>query len=125
MQSLVHHLVIPLVLIAFVMGSIAMESGSTTCLASAPDEHLVGEACTSEVISMATVWSWSESATALPAQKLLLLVAVLAILARATFPKISFTIHGLTWFNRRVNLVRTGPTPHTLFLPYLFATHGF
>lgn len=125
MRPLIHHLLIPLVLIAFVMGSFATGSGSTTCLASAPDEHFVGDACASEVISMATIWSWSESATALPAQKLLLLVAVLAILARTIFPKIPSPPQGLTWFNRRVNLVRTGPSPNNLFLPYLFATHGF
>lgn len=125
MRPLIHHLLIPLVLIAFVAGSFAMGNGSTTCIASAPDEHFVGDACTSETISMATVWSWSESATALPAQKLLLLVAVLAVLATTTFPKIPSTTHGLTWFNRRVNFARTGPSPHKLFLPYLFATHGF
>lgn len=125
MRSLIHHLLVPLVLIAFVMGSFATGSGSTTCLASAPDEHFVGDACASEVISMATIWSWSESATALPAQKLLLLVAVLALLTRAIFPKISSTTRGLTWFNRRLNLARTGPSPNHLFLPYLFATHGW
>lgn len=125
MRPLIHHLLIPLVLIAFVAGSFAMGNGSTTCLASAPDEHFVGNACTSETISMATVWSWSETVTALPAQKLLLLVAVLAVLAISTFPKIPSSTHGLSWFNRRVNLVRTGPSPNNLFLPYLFATHGF
>lgn len=125
MRLLIHHLLIPLVLVAFVAGAFATGSGSTTCLASAPDEHFIGDACTSETISMATVWSWSESTTALPAQKLLLLVAVLAILATAAFPKIPSSTHGLTWFNRRVNLVRTGPSPNNLFLPYLFATHGW
>ena len=125
MRSLMHHLFIPLVLIAFVAGSLSVGSGSTTCLASAPDEHFIGDACASEVISMATVWSWSESATALPAQKLLLFVAVLAVLVTVTFPKIAPSVHGLTWFNRRVNLTRTGPSPNNLFLTYLFATHGW
>lgn len=125
MRPLIHHLLIPLVLIAFVAGSFAMGNGSTTCIASAPDEHFVGDACTSETISMATVWSWSESATALPAQKLLLFIAVLAILTQATFPKISSTTQGLAWFNRRMNFSRTGPSPNHLFLPYLFATHGW
>ncbi|MCR4314481.1 MAG: hypothetical protein NUV84_04525 [Candidatus Uhrbacteria bacterium] len=125
MRPLIHHLRIPLVLIAFVAGSFAIGNGSTTCLASAPHEHVIGDACTSEVISMATVWTWSESTTALPAQKLLLLVAVLGGLATVAFPKIAPSVHGLTWFNRRVNLVRTGPSPNHLFLPYLFATHGW
>lgn len=125
MKPFLHNLVAPLALIALAAGLFASGSGSPTCLASTPDGHFVGGACTSEVISMATVWSWSESATALPAQKLLLLAVVLAVLAVATFPRVLSSVHGLTWFNRRVNLVRTGSSPNNLFLPYLFATHDW
>lgn len=125
MKDSVHNVVSSLVLIVFLAGLIAVGSGSPVCLVSATGEHLVGNECTAEAISMATVWSWTETTTALPAQKLLLLIALIVAVTPATFLRVLTTTRGLTWFNRRLNLARTGPAPNRLFLPYLFATHGW
>lgn len=125
MKLTVHSLCTKLILLAFFAGFFFSGQSSTTCLAFTPDEHLVGGACTAEAVSMATIWSWSESTTALPAQKLLLLAIAFIALAIVIFPRVSSSTRGLTWFNQRLNLARLGSAPADLFLPYLFATHGW
>lgn len=113
-----------LLLIAILLTSLALVTGGMlSCTAPQLDEHLVGHACTAEAISMGTAWSWNESATATPAQKLLLMIAGLVLLVVATLRFSHKTHRGFSWFNRRLNLARPGPAPHGLFLPYLFATH--
>ncbi len=125
MRHLTLNFISSLVLVVLLLSLFVAQSGTGVCLASAPGEHIVGNACTAEAISMATVWFWSETTTALPAQKLLVLVAILVAVTPATFLRTLTTTRGLTWFNRRLNLARGGPSPNNEFLPYLFATHGW
>ncbi|KKW33452.1 MAG: hypothetical protein UY76_C0002G0006 [Candidatus Uhrbacteria bacterium GW2011_GWA2_52_8d] len=125
MKRLVHNLTILLTTAILLSSSFIIVGGSLSCSSPYSDEHFVGNACTAEKISMGTVWSWSETTTALPAQKFFLLVAILVAVTPATYLRMSAIMRGLTWFNRRPNLARGRPSPNNEFLPYLFATHGW
>ncbi|MBI4256546.1 hypothetical protein HY626_00640 [Candidatus Uhrbacteria bacterium] len=123
MTSFWHSFAAILILLTIVGGNLVAAS-NTFCGTVAEETLLVGQACTAEAISSPISWVWNESTATLASEKFLQLITVLS------FVTFVFTLStgrsgGLTWFNQRINPARGGPTPHQLFLPYLFATHGW
>jgi hypothetical protein len=112
-----------LVSVLLLVGFSFATNASTACQANT-SSHLIGPSCTAEVVSMPTSWAMNESLAVLPTHKLILMATALLLLA-TTFTTQHQRSSGLTWFNLRVNLARTGPAPNGMFLPYLFATHGW
>jgi hypothetical protein len=84
----------------------------------------IGGACTAEVVSVPATTAITETIAILPLQKLLLIVP-LSILALQLFPRATKVGMGLTWFNKRLNFSRNGPSPQNQFLPYLYPTHDW
>jgi len=123
MNSFWHTFPVTLIILTIVGGSLVAAS-NTFCGAGAEESLLVGQACTSEAISSPISWIWNESTAALASEKLFQLVTIL-LFVTFVFSISMYRSGGLTWFNQRINPARSGPTPNRLFLPYLFATHGW
>ena len=121
-----YNLLVCWILIAFVAGFFVATHDALSCVAQTPQEHLVGNSCTAERISAATIWSWSEHEAVVPSKELLgFVVAFVLILLTHLFLAIKKPTRGLTFLQRREGPIRSGPAPNGLFLPYLYATHGW
>lgn len=123
MNSFWHTFTTTLTLLTLVGGSLVAAS-NTFCGTGAEESLLVGQACTAEAISSPISWTWHESTATLASEKFLQLITIL-LFVTFVFTLSAGRSGGLTWFNQRINPARGGPTPNRLFLPYLFATHGW
>ncbi|TAL50873.1 hypothetical protein EPN81_01510 [Patescibacteria group bacterium] len=107
-----------------IVGGSLVAASNTFCGDVAQENLLVGQACTAQTISNPISWTWNESTAALASEKFFQLVTALFFIS-FVFSLSVYHPGGLTWFNQRINHARGGPTPNRLFLPYLFATHGW
>ncbi len=98
---------------------------NSVCGAGPQSDFLVGDVCTAEMISIPSLSILSETLVARPIQKILFLLIPLAVILLVLFTRTTGEGKGFTWFNQRQNLVRGGPSPNHVFLPYLHATHGW
>ncbi len=111
-------------MLTLVGGCLAVAS-NTFCGAETQEVLLVGESCTAETISSPMRWL-TQNSIAIPTQKFLFFLPTLFFFVSAlVFTRAIHRTGGFTWFNGRLNFTRGGPILQNLFLPYLFATHGW
>ena len=120
-----HPLTTGLLLVATVLSLLTIGTSSMSCLAPVPHSSLIGGACTAEALSQPMTWISREQIVVLPTEKILLVVAAFVMIFACTQQHTSARRRSLCWFNTRQNFSREGPIPDHLFLPYLFATHGW
>lgn len=113
-----------LTLLCLAGGGLVMLS-SRVCDTQPEINLLVGSACTAQFISIPATTIITETIAILPLQKLFLLIVPLSFLVLDLFPKATDIGMGLTWFNKRLNFSRAGPSPQNQFLPYLYPTHDW
>ncbi|NQV90445.1 hypothetical protein HQ487_03510 [Candidatus Uhrbacteria bacterium] len=98
----------------------------THCAIPSENNLLLGNACTAEALSNPTIWTLNETNGTLPSEKFQIIIAfVVLFFTRHLFSQIKRPERGLSWLQRRKITIRSGPAPNQLFLPYLFATHGW
>ncbi|PJE76853.1 hypothetical protein COV05_02405 [Candidatus Uhrbacteria bacterium CG10_big_fil_rev_8_21_14_0_10_48_16] len=120
------HTITTLTTMITLVGCFFVAHHSMRCLPSVNNQLLLGSSCTAEAISNPTDWTRTESVGVIPSKEVLALVAVtLLFLSHRLFPSIKKFNKGLSWLHHRKQANRSGPAPNGVFLPYLFATHGW
>lgn len=112
-------------LITLVFGSLIL-SGTNSCGVSAGRSIFVGGECTAETINTQTAWILDEEHEAVLTEKIALIVVLLLglVLVRRILP-IKVDVAKRLWIRAQEVHRERNLFHKKIFLPYLFATHGW